>query len=219
MNDYTNIEKSFPGLNKEYHFGKLEEKDLAVDPLEQFARWLEEAVRANVSKPNAMILSTATKQGVPSSRVMLLKGFSGKGFVFYSHYSSPKARDLEMNPHASLLFFWPEQERQIRITGQVQKTSLEDSVQYFGSRSNDAKLGTWMSEQSSPIKDRAALDQKLEDIRKKFDGKDISCPSFWGGYVVVPDSFEFWQGREYRLNDRLRYRKDATKWIIERLQP
>lgn len=219
MIDYTNIEKAFPGLNKEYNFAKLEEKSAARNPFKQFAHWLTDAVKANVSKPNAMIVATVSPKGIPSSRVVLLKGFNEQGFVFFTHYTSPKACDLEKNFHASLVFFWPEQERQIRITGKVRKTSRQESIDYFCGRSTDAKLATWISAQSRSIKDRAALEKKLGAIRQKFDGQDIPCPDFWGGYRVFPTAFEFWQGREHRLNDRLFYRKTVRGWKIERLQP
>lgn len=219
MKNYTNIDKIFPGINKEYKFAKLEEKRAAKDPLLQFAQWLTDAVKAGVSKPNAMVVATASVKGIPSSRVVFLKGFSDQGFLFYTHYTSPKAQDLKDNPRASIVFFWPEQERQVRITGRVKKTTAQESAEYFSSRSQDAKLATWISAQSRSIRDRKTLEEKLDAIRKKFHGKDIPCPEFWGGYRVIADSFEFWQGREHRLNDRLFYRKTARGWRLERLQP
>lgn len=219
MKNYTNIDKVFPGLNKEYKFSKLDEKDVAKDPFHQFGRWFEEAVKEGVAHPNAMIVSTASKKGNPSSRVLLLKGFDEKGFLFYSHRTSPKAKDIDENPRAAVVFFWAQQDRQVRITGKVKKTTAQESAAYFTSRSDDAKIATWISEQSRTIKDRKTLEAKLKDIREKFEGKDIPTPKFWGGYRVVPDSIEFWQGREHRLNDRLLYRKTSRGWKIERLQP
>lgn len=219
MKDYSDIEKALPGMNQEYRFGKLEESDLAGNPFEQFVGWLEEAVKDKVAKPNAMVLSTVSKQNSPSSRIVLLKGFSEKGFVFYTHYSSPKAKDLAVNPNAALLFFWPQQDRQIRISGRVEKTSLDESASYFHSRPDEAKLASWVSEQSGVISGRRELEEKMEELRRKFKDKQIPLPPAWGGYRLIPDGFEFWQGREHRLNDRLRYRKDSGRWIIERLQP
>lgn len=219
MKDYTSIDKVFPGINKEYKLTKLDEHNASKDPFHQFARWFEEAVKAGVPHANAMVVSTVSKKGAPSSRVVLLKGFNEHGFLFYTHYTSPKAHDLKDNPHAAIVFFWPQVERQIRITGKVKRTSQQESAEYFANRSMDAKLATWISQQSQSIKDRKALEAKLDAIRKKFEGRDIPSPEFWGGYRVVPDSFEFWQGREHRLNDRLRYRKTARGWKIERLQP
>ncbi|MBL8013014.1 MAG: pyridoxamine 5'-phosphate oxidase [Candidatus Omnitrophica bacterium] len=219
MKDYTSIEKAFPGLNKEYRFAKLEEKGAQRNPFEQFAQWLGDAVKANVSKPNAMIVSTVSAKGMPSSRVLLLKGFDEHGFVFFTHYTSPKAEDLKTTPRASLVFFWPQQERQVRITGKIKKTTRQESVDYFRGRSDDAKLASWISAQSRTIKDRGALEEKLEATRRKFKGKEIPCPEFWGGYRLFPTDFEFWQGREYRLNDRLLYRKTLRGWKIQRLQP
>ncbi len=219
MKNYTNIDKVFPGLNKEYKFSKLDEKDVDKDPFEQFGRWFEEAVKDGVAHPNAMVVSTASKKGIPSSRVLLLKGFDEQGFLFYSHRTSPKAKDIDENPRAAVVFFWAKQDRQVRITGKVKKTTAQESAAYFAGRSEESKIATWISEQSRTIKDRQTLEAKLKDIREKFEGKDIPAPKFWGGYRVVPDSIEFWQGREHRLNDRLLYRKTSRGWKIERLQP
>jgi pyridoxamine 5'-phosphate oxidase len=219
MKDYNKIEKALPKLNREYKLGKLERKDLAANPVEQFARWLEAAVRAKAARPDAMVLATADASGAPSARVVLLKGFNPDGFVFYTNYSSPKARDLAVNPRASVVFFWPELERQVRIEGRVKKLTAAESQQYFDGRSRDAKLSSMCSQQSRPIASRKALEDKLCALHKKFNGKDIPCPSMWGGYRLVPTLFEFWQGREHRLNDRFVYRKRPGRWAIDRLQP
>ncbi len=218
MKDYSDLEKVM-NLKHEYHFGKLEKKDLASNPFEQFGRWLEEAVAAKVAKPNAMTLSTASLKGVPSSRVVLLKGFNEKGFIFYTNYSSPKAKDLEANPQAALLFFWPEQEREIRIIGRVEKTTRDESEKYFRTRSEESKLVSFISEQSQLVSSREALEKKIEALRKKFQGQEIPLPPFWGGCRLIPDEFEFWQGRQNRLNDRFQYTKKSGRWVIERLQP
>jgi pyridoxamine 5'-phosphate oxidase len=219
MKDYSQIDKALPGLHKEYKLGKLERTDLATDPVEQFARWLEAAVKAKVAKPDAMVLATASTSGAPSARVVLLKGFNADGFVFFSNYTSPKGRDLEANPRASILFFWPQQERQVRIEGRVRKLTAAESRRYFEGRSRDAQLASLICEQSRPIKSRQELEKRLARLRRQYEGKDIPCPPFWGGYRLVPTMFEFWQGREHRLNDRLRFRKRSGRWVIDRLQP
>lgn len=219
LKDYSDINQALPGLKKEYHFGTLERKNLASNPFQQFAHWLEAAVKHQVSKPDAMTLSTASKTGVPSSRIVLLKGFSEDGFIFFSNYASPKGRDLQDNPRASLLFFFHEQERQIRIFGRVKKIPQQDSKRYFQMRPLDAKIASSISAQSKPIANREVLEQKFQALQKKFEGKDIPCPKSWGGYCLIPIWFEFWQGRKHRLNDRFLYKKKGSRWVIERLQP
>lgn len=219
MKDYSQIEKALPQLHKEYRLGQLERADLSGDPVAQFTRWLEDAVRKDVARPDAMVLSTASASGKPSARVVLLKGCNAEGFVFYTNYTSPKAKDLAANPRASVLFFWPELERQVRIDGRVKKLSAAESKQYFDARSDEAKLASLSSAQSRVIEDRAALEEKLARLRKKYKDQTIPFPSTWGGYRLVPKEFEFWQGRAHRLNDRFRYRLKAGTWIIERLQP
>lgn len=206
-------------LHLEYRLGKLKRSQLAKNPIDEFAAWMNEALRKRIPMPDAMALSTASKAGNPSSRVVLLKGFGPKGFIFYSHYKSPKARDLKENPRASLLFFWPQLERQIRIDGRVKKISKEESAQYFRSRPDDAKIATWISEQSKIIASRKVLEQKFSTLKQKVKNHNIALPPFWGGYCLVPVEFEFWQGREHRLNDRFRYRKRNGRWKIDQLQP
>lgn len=219
LQNYSDINKVFPGLRKEYRFGTLEREDLVANPFEQFGRWLTQAVEAGVPKPDAMVLSTASGSGKPSSRIMLLKGFSEEGFVFYTNYESPKAKDLTENPRAALLFFWPQKERKIRIEGRVKRLSAKESEAYFRTRPRESQLASWISRQSRVVAERKDLETKLETIRKKFDGRDVPRPPFWGGYRVIPSLFEFWQGRENRLNDRFRYRKTAQGWKTDRLQP
>ena len=220
MKDYSQIEKALPQLNREYKLGKLERGDLIANPVGQFALWLEAAVRAKVARPDAMVLATADESGAPSARIVLLKGFNSDGFVFYSNYTSPKARDLKSNPRASLLFFWPELERQVRITGKVKKLSAVESRRYFEARSRDAKLASVASTQSRTIESRKALEDKFVRLRKKYDGQDIPWPESWGGYRFVPSAFEFWQGRRSRLHDRLTFSKsEENQWKIKRLAP
>jgi pyridoxamine 5'-phosphate oxidase len=219
MKDYSQIEKAIPQLHKEYKLGRLEENELAADPVEQFAKWIEAAVKAQVAKPDAMVLATASPSGVPSARVVLLKGFDADGFLFFTSYTSSKGRDLEINPRASLVFFWPEIERQVRMEGRVKKLSAQESRRYFDARSRDAKLASLASLQSRPVANRKALEDKVATLKAKYEGRDIPWTSTWGGYRLVPTTFEFWQGREHRLNDRLRYRKRSGRWAIDRLQP
>jgi len=180
---------------------------------------MNEAISSNLLEPNAMILATANKDGAPSARTVLLKGFDERGFVFYTNYESAKAKNLSENPIASLLFFWAELERQARIEGKVEQVSKADSEEYFRSRPRESQLGAWASKQSSVIASREVLEKKFEEMRKKFEGKEIPLPPFWGGYRVIPQSIEFWQGRESRLHDRICYSFENGKWKIERLSP
>lgn len=197
----------------------LSENSVLSDPISQFSVWMNEAIESNLLEPNAMILSTANKNGIPSARTVLLKGFDNKGFVFFTNYMSAKAKDLGENPNTALLFLWLELERQIRITGKVEKLSNEESEKYFSSRPRESQLGAWASKQSSVIANRKVLEEQYEDMKRKFDGKEIPLPPFWGGYRVNPQRIEFWQGRESRLHDRICYTLDAGKWKIERLSP
>ena len=218
--DSRHLEQIFPQLKRVYSFGWLLEKDADPDPVSQFARWFREAVRAKDRKPDAMILSTATKSGRPSARTVLLKGFDQKGFVFFTHYDSAKGRQLRDNPRAEIVFFWPAVERQIRVTGNVRKVTRGESDRYFQSRPRASQLSAWASRQSRLIAGRRVLDERMKSLETRFRGRNIPRPSSWGGYRLVPAGFEFWQGRENRLNDRLRYRKvRGGRWKIERLQP
>lgn len=197
----------------------LSEDSVSLDPITQFAIWMSEAIESNLLEPNAMTLATASKEGIPSARTVLLKGFDERGFVFYTNYESSKAKDLDENPNATLLFLWVEFERQVRITGKVDKVSREESEKYFISRPRESQLGAWASKQSSVIPNREILENKFEEMKERFEGKEIPLPSFWGGYRVIPQRIEFWQGRESRLHDRICYTLDAGKWKIERLSP
>jgi pyridoxamine 5'-phosphate oxidase len=209
-------------INKLRHdFSKmtLDESMVDADPLKQFESWFREAVEGKVNEPNAMVVSTVNAGGRPSSRVLLLRNFDANGFVFYTNYNSRKAKDIEKNNNASLLFFWPELERQVRVEGKLVKQSAEESDRYFNSRPRESRLGAWTSPQSEIIADRSALDEELAVIIKKFEGKEVPRPEWWGGYTLQPDRIEFWQGRPSRLHDRVCYIKEKGQWKIVRLAP
>jgi len=196
----------------------LVEDDAAADPLRQFARWFDDALRAELHLPNAMTLATADANGRPSARVVLLKGADADGFVFYTNYESRKARELAVNPYASLVFLWTPMERQVRIEGAVEKVSAEESDEYFDTRPLGSRLGAWASPQSMPLPSRLTLASKVAAIMLRY-GTAPPRPPHWGGYRVRPDAIEFWQGRPDRLHDRLRYVKHDAGWRIERLAP
>jgi pyridoxamine 5'-phosphate oxidase len=210
---------SLADLRRDYSLAGLLEKDLAKEPFRQFEKWFQEAEAAKVPEPNAMVCSLATKDGRPSSRIVLLKGLDGRGFVFFSNYESRKGRELSENPRASLLFPWISMERQVVVEGVVTKLTREESDAYFHSRPRGSQLGAWVSQQSSIVPSRAHLDEALKQVEQKYAGKEVPMPPYWGGYRVAPETVEFWQGRRNRLHDRLRYRRDKNEWVIERLAP
>lgn len=210
---------SLADLRKDYSMSGLLEKDLARDPFRQFEKWFQEAEAAKLVEPNAMTLATATKDGRPSARTVLLKGMDGRGFVFYTNYESRKGRELAENPRASLAFPWIALERQVIIEGTLTKLSREESAAYFHSRPRASQLGAWVSQQSSIITGRSVLEDAMKALEKKHAGAEIPLPPAWGGYRLSPESVEFWQGRRSRLHDRLRYRREAGEWIVERLAP
>jgi pyridoxamine 5'-phosphate oxidase len=208
------------GIRKEYKLEKLSEKEISQDPFQQFHKWWEDALQSEIEELNAMTLATASGDGVPSARIVLLKDFDEKGFVFYTNYESYKGMQLLENPRACLVFFWKELERQVRITGLVEKTSVQSSDEYFNSRPEGSRIGAIASPQSRVIADRKWLEENEENLRKQFEGKEIKRPVHWGGYCVKPVTIEFWQGRPNRLHDRIQYtlQEDAS-WEIERLAP
>ncbi len=211
---------SFADLRKEYSMAGLLEKDLARDPFRQFDKWFQEAEAAKITEPNAMTLSTTTRDGRPASRTVLLKGLDGRGFVFYSNYESRKGRDLAENPRVSLLFPWVALERQVIIEGSVARLTREESEAYFHTRPRASQLGAWVSQQSAIINGRAVLEDAMKALDKKYAGVEVPAPPNWGGYRVNPETVEFWQGRRSRLHDRLRYRREKSgDWLIERLAP
>jgi pyridoxamine 5'-phosphate oxidase len=212
---------SIADLRREYARARLDEADVSHDPFVEFARWFAEAQDARLPDPNAMTLATATADGSPSARIVLLKAFDERGFVFFTDYRSRKGAELEANPRAALVFYWSELDRQVRITGAVAMASREESEGYFRSRPLGSRLGAWASHQSRVIPGRAALEADLRDVEARFGDGDVPLPAHWGGYRVVPDAIEFWQGREGRLHDRIRYVRESggNGWRVERLSP
>ncbi len=211
---------SLADLRKDYSLSGLLEKDLARDPFRQFEKWFQEAEAAKIPEPNAMVLATASPDGRPSSRTVLLKGLDGRGFTFFTNYDSRKGRDLAANPFASLTFPWIAFERQVVVEGRVAKVAREESDAYFHSRPRASQLGAWVSQQSSVITDRTVLEESFKALDKKYAGVEVPLPPSWGGYRLTPEIVEFWQGRRSRLHDRLRYRREASgDWTVERLAP
>lgn len=213
------MKTSVADIRKDYKQHALNESDVAADPFIQFEHWWNEAVTSEIDEVNAMTLATATKTGVPSARIVLLKGYDAQGFVFFTNYHSHKGQELEENPQAALVFFWKELERQIRIEGAVEKISTKESDDYFYSRPEGSRIGAWASPQSSVIPDRNVIEANVVKYTHEFSGQTIPRPEHWGGYRVKPTVIEFWQGRSSRLHDRFKYSKTADGWKVERLAP
>jgi len=234
---------SIADLRREYNFAGLRRRDLESDAVAQFRKWFDQATGARASGRirkflikvyksvflmeaaelvdlNAMTLATADQEGRPSARTVLLKGLDERGFIFFTNYNSRKGHELEENPEAALVFYWPEQERQVCVAGRVSKVPTAESEAYFGTRPRGSQVGAWASDQSAVVQDRAELEHKWDEIEKRYPGKDVPCPAHWGGYVLRPTRIEFWQGRPNRLHDRFRYtRQPDGSWLIERLCP
>ena len=211
---------SIADLRRQYTLTGLHERDLDSSPFKQFEKWFQQALSAELLDTNAMTLATASREGKPSARVMLLKDFDETGFVFFTNYASRKGRELDENPYAASVFFWAELERQVRINGKVSRISREESEEYFHSRPAGNQLGAWASYQSEVIGEPAELENRMKELESRYEGRTIPMPPNWGGFLLSPDTFEFWQGRPNRLHDRLRYTLLAEgQWRIERLSP
>jgi pyridoxamine 5'-phosphate oxidase len=206
-------------LRRSYEGGELAEPSLPADPLALFAAWFADVHTFGLPEPNAMVLATASGDGVPSARMVLLKGYGPQGFRFFTNLTSDKGRDLAENPHAALVFYWAELERQVRITGQASSIPRDESEAYFQTRPRASRISAWVSHQSQVIGSRQQLEDRVPDVDHRFPGDDVPLPPHWGGFRVSPTALEFWQGRTSRLHDRIRYVRDGTGWRIERLSP
>ena len=213
------LDATLAALRQEYARAGLAEGDVAAAPLVQLERWLAEAIAAGVQEANAATLATASRDGAPDARIVLLKGIDPRGVTFFTNYESAKGAELAANPRACIVLFWRELERQARLTGDVERLTSEESDAYFHSRPRGSQLGAWASRQSSVVPSRDALDAKLAELAARFGDGAIPRPDYWGGYRLVPTSLELWQGRPNRMHDRLRYRRDGEGWVVERLSP
>jgi len=210
---------SIADIRKEYMRESLSEGDVELDPFLQFTRWWKEAVGSDITEVNAMTLATCNKEGMPSARTVLLKDYDKSGFVFFSNYESRKAKDIDENPQASLLFFWKELERQVRIEGRIEKVDATESDSYFHSRPEGSRIGAWASPQSRVVRSRDVIEEDVRRYQAAFEQAPIPRPPHWGGYRVIPVHIEFWQGRSSRLHDRILYSIEADSWKISRLAP
>lgn len=214
------MDTSVANLRKEYTFQGLSEMDASPNPFEQFKLWFDQALAAKLPEPNAMMIATATLEGKPSARMVLLKDYDERGFVFYTNYDSQKGQQLIENPWGAIVFWWAELERQVRIEGRVEKVSEAESEAYFRSRPKGSQLGAWVSNQSQVIDSREVLEQRLQQLKEEYENKEVPRPPHWGGFRVIPDMIEFWQGRPSRLHDRLLYQQQENgAWTIQRLSP
>ncbi len=219
MSEGSQSKKSIAALRREYSQQALAKSEVCEDPIDQFTEWFEQAFSADLLDVNAMTLSTTTKQGKPSSRIVLLKGVDEAGFRFYTNYGSRKGRELNNNPYAALCFYWAPLERQVRIEGEVERLSRSASEDYFKQRPRESKLGAWASKQSNKVSSREELEKRFREIKERFENQEIPLPDFWGGFLLRPQRIEFWQGRESRMHDRICYEQSGSEWNIFRLAP
>lgn len=215
----TKPSKEIADLRRDYTKAELDINSVDSDPLLQFRKWFDEALNSDIMEPNAMVLSTVSKESKPTQRTVLLKAIDTDGFVFYTNYSSRKAQQIEENSAVSILFPWFEMERQVSIEGKAEKVSTGQSLKYFLSRPFGSQLGAWVSNQSEVISSRSILEEKLAQMKSKFSKGEVPLPDFWGGYKVIPERIEFWQGRSNRLHDRIVFEKNEENWNIKRLSP
>ncbi|HEX6981774.1 MAG TPA: pyridoxamine 5'-phosphate oxidase [Balneolaceae bacterium] len=219
MGGYRSDKREVAQMRRDYAREKLTESSVEDNPINQFMVWFEQAASVDLLDPNAMTLSTVSSEGIPSSRIVLLKGVDERGFRFYTNYDSQKAQELDGNPHAALCFYWAPLERQVRIEGEVEKLSRDESEAYFGQRPRMSQLGAWASEQSSKVGSREELDKRFDEVKQRFENQEVSLPDFWGGYLLKPRKIEFWQGRKDRMHDRICYEKKDDGWEMFRLSP
>lgn len=219
MVDSSSERQDIEQIRRDFAKEELNESTIAENPIQQFSTWFEQALSADLLDPNAMTLSTVNKEGVPSSRIVLLKGVDEQGFRFYTNYKSKKGTELAENPNAALCFYWAALERQVRIEGKVQKLSHDQSEIYFHKRPRLSQLGAWASQQSSKVASRQELESRFDEVKERFEGKEVPLPDFWGGYRLIPDRIEFWQGRRGRLHDRICYKRKNDDWEVFRLSP
>ena len=214
------MDKAIADLRQDYTLQDLSETEVSSNPFVQFKKWFDQALNADIPEPNAMTLATTNTDSKPSARMVLLKDFDERGFVFFTNYNSQKGQELAENPQAALVFWWAELERQVRICGRVETISETESDKYFYSRPPKSRLGAWASNQSEVIESREVLEKELEQLKQKYPNQDLPRPPHWGGIRVIPSEIEFWQGRSSRLHDRLLYRRiEDDSWKIERLSP
>lgn len=216
----NNLKEFISGIRNDYGISELDEKTVNKNPFVQFEKWMEDAIASQSEEPNALVLSTVSASGKPSSRVVLLRGFDEDGFVFYTNYQSKKGQDLSVNPHACLNFFWHKVQRQVIIKGSAEKIDVKASDLYFNSRPRESQIGAWASDQSKPVESRKEIEKKFSMFEERYKNTDVLRPPHWGGYIVMPAEFEFWQGRANRLHDRILFSKQGSgEWKIQRLNP
>jgi pyridoxamine 5'-phosphate oxidase len=204
---------------RDFSLHSLTEADLPNDPFEMFGIWFQQALDAEIPDPYTINVATVTKDNKPSSRILFMRDFNAEGFVFYTNYNSNKGDDIEHNPFATINFYWQQLERQIRISGKIEQVPAAISDAYFSKRPRESQIGAWSSDQSSTLQNREELEDKIAAVTKQFEGKDVPRPPHWGGYIVRPETFEFWQGRKSRLHDRILYSETENGWTTERLSP